>query len=366
MLFLHTKRAFVGSTGRLSSIIDWERTRTNHPVSSQVTEIEVHIFALQLVHQRTIVLLTGRQGSILAKEQRTHRLLHGKCLFAQLQSFVSCIAVISIDQVMHGARLESGSELTLFFNFQNPLSAQTNVMQAAIDDFQLLRLVEDLTVRHEETGELLARFDADKINFFGHSQGSNTGVPFVALEPKIKGAVFSGAGGLLFLSLLTKTEPYDITAILALLIREKPLDRFNPILSILQAYFEPADSAAYGPLLVKKPAPGNGPKNVYQLLGWTDRFTPPVTIEALATAIGVDMAGPAIESIEGLELSGKSEIETPIQNNAGEVTAVVSQFNEASGSDGHFVAFDIDGARTQSIMFIKTLVETGTATVVTP
>ena len=52
-----------------------------------------------------------------------------------------------------------------------------------------------------------ARFSIDpsKIYFFGHSQGGLTGPAFVAFEPALTGAVLSGTGGLLYLSMLYKT-----------------------------------------------------------------------------------------------------------------------------------------------------------------
>jgi pimeloyl-ACP methyl ester carboxylesterase len=275
------------------------------------------------------------------------------------------IAVVGIDQLMHGDRYSGGSVETTFFNFQNPLASRGNVLQAALEDFQLLRLTQNLSHVERRKGGRMVRFDPDRIYFFGHSQGSVTGVPFSASEPLVKGAVFSGAGGLLYLSLLSKTKPFDVTAIIALIIRDVPLDEFHPALAFLQAYYEPADAAVYGPLLVRHPPEGFAPKNIFQSLGFTDRYTPVPSIEALATSIDLDLLSPELRAVDGLALRGRQVLEPPVARNAGEVTAVLAQYDEVEGSDGHFVVFDVDAAQRQSVLFIKTLAETGTATVVT-
>jgi predicted esterase len=275
------------------------------------------------------------------------------------------IASISIDQVMHGDR-HTGPADSSFFNFLNPLAGRSNVIQAAIEDYQLVRLVEDFNFIDTEQGSREIRFDADKIAFFGHSQGSLTGIPFVAFEPKVKGAILSGAGGLLYLTMLFKRLPFDVPSVVELIIRDQPLDRFHPALALLQAFFEPADDIVYGRLLVEDPPEGNAAKNIFHLQGLTDRYTPVPSIEALATSIGLDIATPQLQPVPGMQLLGKEALAPPITGNAGAVTSVLVQYNELEGSDGHFVAFDIEAAKVQSAQFLKTLFDNGQATLVAP
>lgn len=276
------------------------------------------------------------------------------------------IAVLSMDQVMHGDRLDQGDVQTLFFNFQNPLSSRGNVMQAALEDYQLVRLAEGLKHVERHVGGRTVRFDASKMYFFGHSQGSVTGVPFASYEPAIKGAIFSGAGGLLYLTLISKTEPFDITSLLRLVIRDPEITRFHPALAFLQAFYEPADAIVYAKLLVQEPPEGLAPKNIFQPLGFDDNYTPRPTLEALATAIGLDLVAPMLEPIPGLDLLGKEVLTAPVTNNAGEVTAIGAQYQPSAGDDGHFVSFDVAAAKLQSAEFFRSLVETGNATIVAP
>jgi predicted esterase len=276
------------------------------------------------------------------------------------------LAVVGIDQVLHGPRNPGASPEISFFNFQNPLSARDNTRQGALDNVQLLRLVKafDYTERHP--GGRTIRFDPDRMYFFGHSQGGLTGPPWLAYEPEIPGAVLSGAGGLLYLSLLNKTEPINIPDILGAFIRDFPLDEFNPVFALLQMWLDAADPASYGPLLFRNPPDGIEAKHIFQSEGFTDRFTPNVAIEALATSMGVDQVAPSLERLPGLELRGTDVLNPPVTTNRNGVTAVLLQYDEEQGSDGHFVLFDIEAAKKQSSDFIGSLAATGTATVPAP
>ena len=60
--------------------------------------------------------------------------------------------------------------------------------------------------------------------------------------------MLSGAGGLLYLSLLNKTEPINIPDIIGAFIRDYPLDEFNPVLALLQMWLDAADPVSFGPL----------------------------------------------------------------------------------------------------------------------
>lgn len=275
------------------------------------------------------------------------------------------LATISIDQVLHGPRNPGGDPELDFFNFMNPIAGRNNPIQGAADDFQVVRLVENLSLLD---GARQIRFDASKIMFFGHSQGGLTGPPFLAFEPKVRGAVLSGAGGLLYYALLHKTEPVDIAALVAAVILDHPMDEFNPVLALLQMWIERSDTINYGPLLVREPPIGDDgvrlpPMDVYQSMGFVDHYTPLPVIEAFAVSIGGDHVGPAIEPIEGLALRGRSLVQAPVTGNLEGRTAVLVQY-EATASDGHFVVFDTPGGRRHTSQFLGTYAATGAATLV--
>jgi predicted esterase len=263
------------------------------------------------------------------------------------------IACISIDQVLHGPRNPDTSPDAAFFNLQNPLAARDNTLQGALDDFQLLRLVQGMDLSADG---IRIVFDPDRIFFFGHSQGSLTGVPFVAHEPEVKAAIFSGAGGLLYLALLNKTEPVDIAGLIRLFLRDDPLDQFHPVLALLQMYMERADAVSYARRLAT---------NVFISEGLIDRYTPVPSIEALATAMRVDLVSPVHSDVIGLTLAGHDVLDAPVSGNwNGGATGVLLQYEEVPDSDGHFVIFDREDARQQSTQFLASEAADGVSTLI--
>jgi len=279
------------------------------------------------------------------------------------------IAVISTDQVLHGPRNPGGNEELDFFNIANPFAMRDNALQGTADAWSQLRLAQGLSI---VDGARTITFDPTKVYFFGHSQGGLTGPGFVAFEPSLTGAVLSGTGGLLYLALLYKTAPVDIPMLVQTFLRDDPVDEDNPSLALFQMWAERADGANYAPLMVRRPgtAPDGSPlapRNVFQTEGFTDRFTPNQSIEAFAVALGGDLVMlPDTKDIPGLTLRSRTIKAAPFSGNLGGVTAVIAQYDEQPGSDGHFVVFDIPAAEHQAAEFLGTLSRTGTATVVTP
>jgi len=286
------------------------------------------------------------------------------------------IATISTDQVLHGPRDPAGTDPGVaFFNFGNPLAGRDNALQGAADAWSQMRLAQGL-VFDDGTGTPPAggfSIDPSKIYFFGHSQGGLTGPAFIAFEPALSGAVLSGTGGLLYLSMLYKTAPLDFPSLIETIARDSPMDEDNPSLAIAQMWIERADGANYARYMVREPQLGPdgtrmAAKNIFQTEGFTDTYAPNPAIEAFATAIGGDLVVETNEMpVEGLVLRGKTAaLATPITDNAGTATAVLAQFNMKPGSDGHFVVFEVPTAEKQSADFLGTLAAAGQATVVAP
>ena len=278
------------------------------------------------------------------------------------------IAVISTDQVLHGPRNPGGNEEIDFFNFQNPYAIRDNSLQGSADAWSQMRLALGMSI---VDGARTITFDDTKVTFFGHSQGGLTGPGFVTFEPALTGAVFSGTGGVTYLGLLYKTEPLDIPALLGAVVRDEPLDEDNPSLAMAEMFVERTDPVNYAALMVRNPPILDGvqlaPRNIYQLEGFTDSFTPNLAIEAFATAIGGNIVmTPDTAPVPGLELEGREVMAPPFSNNLAGATATLAQYKQQPGSDGHFVVFDIPAAERQAAEFLGTLARTGTATVVAP
>lgn len=275
------------------------------------------------------------------------------------------LAVISMDQVLHGPRNPGGDPEVSFFNPQNPQSIRDNIMQGTADAYSQLRLAVGMAIPN---GSDTIKIDPTKVYFFGHSQGSETGPGFVATAPSLKGAVLSGCSGLVYMAVIYKTMPTDIAAAVETLIRDEPYDEDNPTLALLQMWMEHSDPVNYARLMVREPLDGIAPRNIFQSEGFTDTFAPNPGIEAFATAIGGDIVQTVDEKdVEGITLRGRQVLAPPFSNNiGGTTTAVLAQYKQKANSDGHFVVFEVPAAEKQSAQFLGTLAATGTATVVAP
>ena len=103
------------------------------------------------------------------------------------------------------------------------------------------------------------RLDGSRVVYMGHSQGGLNGPLFLAAEPDIKGGVLSAAGALLAISLEQKTRPININELIEALVPTADvgvLDRWHPVLAVLQQFIEPGDPANYAPFWFHEPLPG--------------------------------------------------------------------------------------------------------------
>ncbi len=245
------------------------------------------------------------------------------------------MAMMSFDGVVHGERRNDNSrdEDSLMFNLVNPVAARDNGLQGAVDVLQAFRLAD--LAGFDVTGVGTIDFDAGNVYFFGHSQGSNVGVPAAAVSSRPRGAIFSGAGAYLTYGILNKTSPVDSKAGLSFLLGEE-VSAAHPVMTIWQTYFDRSDTVNFAPLVLERPPSGVTPKHVFQSWGMGDTFSPRPTLNTMARALGVPVAEPVFEAIDRV-----SQISRPVTLNKttpdGPRTAALFQY-EPSGYDGHFVA----------------------------
>ena len=277
------------------------------------------------------------------------------------------LAVLSIDQIHHGERDGglcdgpvdySQCVSLLFFNFLVPEAGRDNVRQSALDYVSLTRLVSQIEVSAELSREGRAgHLNPSKVMFMGHSQGGLNGPLFLAIEPNVLGAMFSGAGSNIAISLEQKTRPFDVNQIVKIalgLSSDEALDRWHPTLSLLQTYIEPGDSANYGRFWFREPPEGHEPKSVFMTVGLLDEYTPPETTFALAASGGVPLMEPIYTPIETLDFLGiESAGVPPFAANVaqGGATAGLAQFETL----GHFVIFDSQSAKERYGKFLSEL-----------
>jgi hypothetical protein len=291
-----------------------------------------------------------------------------------------CLASVGVDQIFHGTRPgapaanDAARAAILFFNFDNPTAGRTNNRQSAIDVLQEARLFRESRIRVpanvSRTGAEIA-FDADRILFFGHSQGGLNGPLFLAASDAARGGVLSGAGSVLTIALLEKTAPVDVAAFVKVLLGlaseegESELNLFHPALALAQTLVDATDPIHYGAFITSSPRAGLAPKSIFQTEGIAadgkgDTFSPPHGIEALAVAMNLPRLAPGVRPIAEAGWANLPDLTVPAGGlggnlGGGKATGALAQFAPPPGVDGHFVVFRLPEARNRAADFCQDL-----------
>ena len=267
------------------------------------------------------------------------------------------MAVLSIDQPLHGERYDKPLSLELYsFNYVNPRSGRSSIRQSAIDVIAQVRFVrETLVIPAGEAGnEAEIRIDPSEVRYFGHSHGGISGVMVMALEPGLRSAVLSGAGGGLSYTLMLRKDPFDLKRALDSLLKiENPaeLGVGHPVVALMQNLVDATDPLSYGALLRREGTPW-GPASVLFTEGFHDQQTPYSTTDFLAAAARIPILAPPHHESVGHTLQGLSPAERPVTGNyvngVGQGTSVLAHF----GDNDHFAVFDNKDAAALYVEFL--------------
>jgi len=288
-------------------------------------------------------------------------------------------AGVSVDGPHGGLRNVNGSdEQFLMFNITNPEALRDNIRQSAVELMLLAHVLETTTLDASGCPEAGSGgdvgFDLTHLALMGHSMGATIAPLVLALEPRYRAAILSGAGASWIENLMYKQSPLVVRDIAELMLNYEPgdLHRHDPALSILQWAADPADPLSYLRLVIQEPE-GRDPVAVLMLQGIVDTYIMPPIANAMTLGLGLDLAGDPLDAdhpdLEGcgfapLEslapLVGRSGIGLPAEGNRtvdghGDVTAVVTQHPEDGVEDGHEVVFQTDLPKVQYQCFLKTL-----------
>jgi hypothetical protein len=287
-----------------------------------------------------------------------------------------CMAVMGVDQIFHGTRPGTPDSDTakqiLFFNFNNIEAARTNARQSGLDEVHRARLFTEADTRVpasvSATGEEI-RFDGNRLTFFGHSQGSLNGPLFLAGSDAPRGAVLSGASGVIQITLLEKTKPEPSVAalvktLLALNVEEQAeVTLMHPPIALAQMIVDPVDPVNYGRLITSEPGVGVA-KSIYMTegigpTGEGDSYAPPRGCEALAMSIGLPLMEPVIFAPKDAAWGGLERITLSAEGLSGNLaggtaSGILAQWDPGD-RDGHFVVFNVDGATDQAAGFLRNL-----------
>jgi hypothetical protein len=276
------------------------------------------------------------------------------------------MAVLGYDGILHGTRNGGSTKPVgeLVYNFLNPQAARDNGLQAAADLMAIPRGLASFASQ----GIVL---DGKRIFLYGHSQGGNA-ASLVAARQSVYGAVvMSGTGGTLIYTLLGKTQPINIPAVLPYLLGESgaaAVDASHPVLNLMQMYFERSDSVNFARRLFKEPLPGMTPHHILHVYGTNDSYSVFQTQQSYALAADFEVAIPIVDAF------GLDPAVPPVSNNEffgsyGKLTAVEIQYQPPTNAgggflyDGHFVSTQNPSARAAIQEMLVTAARDGVPTV---
>ena len=292
-------------------------------------------------------------------------------------------AGLSVDGPHGGLRnVTHGDEQFLVFNILNPAALRDNVRQSALEIILQAHLLEGLRLDASgcpgltTPGNGPVRFDVTKMALMGHSTGATIVQPVLAMEPRFRAVILSGAGGSWIENLVWKQSPIEVKPLAELILnylgRGREIHEHDPAVNLVQWAGEPADAPVYNRLLAERDA-GTPLPHVLMLQGIVDTYILPPIANSTSLSLGLDLAGGSLDRVEPelrhfrplgdlLVFSGGREIDLPASGNRSSPdgsrrTAVVVQHLEDGVEDGHEVVFQTDAPKQQYQGFLESLLQ---------
>jgi hypothetical protein len=270
------------------------------------------------------------------------------------------IVGIGFDQPLHGTRGTANTNVELHsFNYLNPESARAGFRQGGLDLVWLLRALTEAPVEIALPEGGVLRLDPDAVAYMGHSHGGLTGalaLPWIAQD--LRGAVLSGAGGGLAISIVKRKDPLDIAALVGEVLGLGPdeaLTPLHPVPGLVQLLAEETDPVNYAPAWLAEDR-GLAPTTTHILLtsGRFDAQTDHETAEALAIAGRLTQVRPSWNTPYGFGLRGLTPVAGPARDTITGFDGVTRTAGFSQWEDGdHFVLFEDGDARDMYGRFLR-------------
>ena len=290
------------------------------------------------------------------------------------------VASLGFDFPLHGTRHSppDTSGLLLYNLFGNIDATIDNFTVSAMELTILSRLATTMTADPALSPTLdagnapdgLIRFDPERFTAMGQSMGTTIGSNWAAVDPRVRGVVFSGAGGMLVEIAVTAVEPVTLKAVAELALRFGPDEEVrldHPVLHAAQNIWDLVEPVAKAERVLSNPYPGFAPRDVFMTAGFRDGYFHPRSQAAMAIAMGLSLVGDSVETIlpERLALADRAPVDYPLRGNLSDRTAGVVAY-DAPNINGHYVVFNQAGARYQYTCFLASVGSAGGPTLWAP
>ena len=284
----------------------------------------------------------------------------------QLMSFAEPLtaqgfALVGIDMVGHGSRYNPADEITnmsvqlpsftgtammadgfgdrtgfastfdFFEGFLGIAAARDGIRQSALDMCRVSQLLHrtdlDLSALTGPGGA--PKLDTSHVAYMGESFGTVVGTVFAAIEPAIDLYVLDVPGGGIIDKILVDSAEIGALAIPFVTTIYNPvthLDRWNPVIGLMQAVIDGADPLTYAPHVTRERFSGRGPRSVIALEVIGDQVLANSGTVALAQGLQLDVLAPHLDAPAGL-----ATVASPAAGNRPDgTTAVLVQYAPAT------------------------------------
>ena len=279
-----------------------------------------------------------------------------------------------------------GASDTAYLNLNNLPAMRDTFRQGIIEQHlfldALLNLQIDPSVLAACTGATLpagaTKFKLDGTNVFaqGQSMGGMYTNLISAVEPRIRAAVPTGAGGYWsHYILITPLYPNAAGLVGTVLLgTHAPLSFLHPGLDLFETEAEAIDPMVSMPRLARRPLPGHPTRPIYEPVGDGDSYFPHATYDAMATAYGHKETGtvvwPTMQAslmLEGRDGLVPYSVKNEITSESGTpYTGMVVQYMGDGVYDPHAIYSQLDAVKYQYGCFLSTFLQTGMAVVPAP
>ena len=292
----------------------------------------------------------------------------------------------SIDGPHGGLRnVTNADEQFLMFNVANGAALRDNVRESALEIAVFEHVLEGVTFDASDCPGASAsvKFDTAHVALMGHSMGATIAPLTLAVEPRYRGAVLSGAGASWIENILYKEHPVascdrSSSSCSGTRASTARCCEAIPMLTMMQWALEPADPMVYTRLVLQEPAQGESPRQILMEQGIVDHYILPPIANGMSLSLGLDLAGAELD-LTNPELVARPEL-TPLASVLGyskrsklslpasanfskDVTAIVVQHPEDGIEDGHEVMFQTEAPKREYRCFLQSLAQGGAARV---
>lgn len=281
-------------------------------------------------------------------------------------------------------RLPGASDFE-YLNLNNPSALRDTFRQGVIEQRLFLEALRTLRIPASALagctgispaqGTQEYRFSEENLVVMGQSMGGWYTNMISAVEPRVKVAVPTGAGGYLTYFVLRTQAMENVAGGLQILLGTlQPLTFMHPGLHLLDLGCEAADPLVHLPRISRRPLPGHAPRDIYEPVGLGDRYFETVVFDAMALGYGNQQAGAQVwpSMQQALALEDRDGLAAyPIQHNrmsesGAPYTGVVVQYEGDGIANAHAIYRQLPAVKSQVGCFLDTFLRTGTATVVEP